>query len=102
MNMKKTLLVILTSISLAFYRLQVAATCPGRCCLQKPAAKPPGSGRAQPARHGHSGETDVASSLQSCLSRIKDSQHHSSASSPAWTKLLAIWKTRSVMPSWIG
>ena len=69
MNMKKTLLVILTGITLA----SPVAPPAGRGPLPKPAAEPPGSGRAQPASQAWSQrENDVASSLQSCLSRIKD------------------------------
>ncbi|GHM57222.1 conjugal transfer protein [Escherichia coli] len=68
MNMKKTLLVILTGIT---------GITGGRCrhlpgggrCRSRQQSRP--GGRAQPAAWSQR-ENDVASSLQSCLSRIKD------------------------------
>ncbi len=71
MNMKKTLLVILTGITLGITGGRCRHLPGGGRCRSR-AAEPPGSGRAQPARHGLQRENYVASSLQSCLSRIKD------------------------------
>ncbi|SPW71123.1 protein TraL [Escherichia coli] len=53
MNMKKTLLVILTGITLAS-PVAGAATCRAGAAAEA-GSRAPGSGRAQPARHGHSG-----------------------------------------------
>ena len=68
---------------------------------QKPAAKPPGSGRAQPARHGHSEKTTSPPPCSPACPALRTSASLF-RNSPAWTKSFAIWKTRSVMPSWIG
>ena len=69
MNMKKTLLVILTSISLAS-PAAVAATCRAGAAAEGSKAA---WERARTASQAWSQrENDVASSLQSCLSRIKD------------------------------
>ncbi|EOW8800904.1 conjugal transfer protein [Escherichia coli] len=70
MNMKKTLLVILTSISLAS-PAAVAASC--RAGAAAEAGSKAAWERARTASQAWSQrENDVASSLQSCLSRIKD------------------------------
>ncbi|WP_250695136.1 hypothetical protein [Escherichia coli] len=74
MNMKKTLLVILTGITLAS-PVAGAATC------RAGAAAEAGSKAAWEA-------------LRTSASLFRNS--------PVWTKSFAIWKTRSVMPSWIG
>ncbi len=86
MNMKKTLLVILTGITPGI----TGGRCrhlPGGGPLPKPAAEPPGSGRAQPAGHGHSGRmTSPLPCSPACpASRTSASLFRSS---PALDKLL--------------